>query len=86
MGIVTPVNRNRFYNAIMDIFANGKSMTARECSVHLYNMGLAEYPNRQASAPRLVELCKLGRMEVIGSKVDEKTHKVVSIYKLKENE
>lgn len=84
--MVTPVERDKFYNVILGIFENGRELTAREVSVIMYQNDLVPYPMRQASAPRITELCKMGKLEECGSKVDEITHKVVTIYRKKGEE
>lgn len=81
---ITPVNRNKFYAAIKKILADGKNMTARECSIHLHRLGITETSARQESAPRLTEMLKMGMVEENGRKIDNKTHKLVTIYRLKE--
>lgn len=83
---VTPVERERLYDEILAIYSNGQELTARECSVILYQNDLVPYPVRQAVHPRITELCKLGSLEECGSKVDEITRKVVTIYRKKEIE
>jgi hypothetical protein len=81
---ITPVNRNKFYAAIKKAFKCKKNMTARECSEKLYNMGIIEYPTRSFVHPRITEMLQMGMLEENGRKIDNKTHKLVTIYKLKE--
>lgn len=81
---ITPVNRNKFYVAIKKAYKRKKNMTARECAEKLYNMGMLEYPIRQGVAPRICEMLDMGILEENGRKIDNKTHKLVTIYKLKE--
>ena len=81
---ITPVNRNKFYVAIKKAYKRKKNMTARECAERLYNMGLLEYPIRQGVAPRICEMLDMGILEENGRKKDNKTHKLVTIYRLKE--
>lgn len=77
---VTSVKREKLYNLILSDLNHG-NYTAREISVHLYNKGLLPYPTRQDTAPRLTELCRLGKVEVIDSVIDEVTKKRVSVYR-----
>lgn len=81
---ITPVNRNKFYVAIKKAYKRKKNMTARECAEKIYNMGLLEYPIRQGVAPRICEMLDMGILEENGRKIDNKTHKLVTIYRLKE--
>lgn len=84
MDKITPVNRNKFYVAIKKAYKRKKNMTARECAERLYNMGMLEYPIRQGVAPRICEMLDMGILEENGRKIDCKTHKLVTIYQLKE--
>lgn len=84
MDKITPVNRNKFYVAIKKAYKRKKNMTARECAERLYNMGMLEYPIRQGVAPRICEMLDMGILEENGRKIDNKTHKLVTIYRLRE--
>lgn len=81
---ITPVNRNKFYAAIKKAYKRKKNMTARECAERLYNMGICEFPVRSAVHSRINELMNMGILEENGRKIDNKTHKLVTIYRLKE--
>lgn len=52
-----------------------REMTAREIA---YKLG---YTDLNAVKPRLTELCNFGRVEVIGKKKDNLTHRNVSVYR-----
>ena len=78
---VTPIDRNRFYRLITEVLAN-KELTAREIAEILFEQGFVMTATRQEVAPRLTELEKMERVEVVGSKVDVLTKKRVSIYRL----
>lgn len=78
---VTPIDRNRFYRLITEVLAN-KELTAREIAEVLFEQGFVMTATRQEVAPRLTELEKMERVEVVGSKVDVLTKKRVSIYRL----
>ena len=82
---VTPIKREKLYNLIVSTLKHSEGMTAREIASELYKLGFIATPTRQETAPRLTELEYFGRVEVCGSKIDERTHKNVSIYRLIEN-
>lgn len=79
---ITPVKRTILYKWIEKVLAVHGELTAREISVVLYNKGIVAYPVRDSCQPRITEMCRMGRVEVCGSKVDEFTRKRVSIYRL----
>ena len=78
---VTPIDRNRFYRLITEALSNNE-LTAREIAEVLFLRGFIMTATRQEVAPRLTELEKMERVEVVGSKVDVLTKKRVSIYRL----
>ena len=78
---VTNVDRQRLYRLITEVLSN-KELTAREIAEILFERGLVMTATRQEVAPRLTELERLNRVEVVGSKVDVLTKKRVSIYRL----
>ena len=78
---VTPIDRQRLYRLITEVLSN-KELTAREIAEVLFERGCVMTATRQEVAPRLTELEKMDRVEVVGSKVDVLTKKRVSIYKL----
>lgn len=92
---VKPINRNNMYKWILSVL-NGemdipfgwdyRELTAREIATVLYRNGYIPIAIRQATAPRLTELLRLGKVEVTGRKVDEQSKKTVSIYKVVTNE
>lgn len=59
-----------------------EGMTAREIAEEMYNRHYIPYPVRQATAPRLTELERVGMVEVIGKKLDEQTDRKVAVYRL----
>lgn len=79
---ITPVRRDILYTWIEKVLTVNEELTAREISVELYDKGVVAYPLRDSCQPRLTEMCKMGRVEVCGSKVDVFTRKRVSIYRL----
>ena len=78
---VTPIDRQRLYRLITEVLSN-KELTAREIAEVLFAQGYIMTATRQEVAPRLTELEKMERVEVVGSKVDVLTKKRVSIYRL----
>lgn len=76
---VTPVKREKLYNLILADLSNG-NFTAKEISTHLFKRGYLPDRTRQNTAPRLTELCKQGKVEVVGTTIDTASHKRVSIY------
>ena len=78
---VTPIERQKLYRLITEVLSN-KELTAREIAEVLFMQGYLMTGTRQEVAPRLTELEKMDRVEVIGSKVDVLTRKRVSIYRL----
>ena len=81
----TPVERQRFYTAIKEVYSKGEKLTAKECAIRLMPTGLVKYPTRQATQPRIVELCKMGWLEAVGSTFDFDTRKTVTVYALQED-
>ena len=95
MGEVKAVNRENMYKWILAVLQGDMEcplgwdcteLTAREISIVLCKNGYIPLAIRQATAPRLTELVEFGKVEVVGSKVDEQSKKTVSIYKVVGNE
>ena len=78
---VTPIDRQKLYQKIIEVLSN-KELTAREIAEILFERGCIMTATRQETAPRLTELEKMNRVEVVGTKVDVLTKKRVSIYRL----
>ena len=85
-----PVNRNNMYKWILSVLQGEMDipfgwdcteLTAREIAVVLWRNGYIPLAIRQATAPRLTELVDRGKVEVVGSKLDETSKKTVSIYR-----
>lgn len=76
----TPVQRKKFYDAIKEVYKDGVELTSRECAEILKKQGLCVYGTRQEVQPRLSEMCKIGWIKAVGSKLDETTHKKVTVY------
>lgn len=87
----TPVNRINMQKWILSVLQGEmdipfgwdcSELTAREIAVVLWRNGYIPLAIRQATAPRLTELVSCGKVEVVGSKIDEESKKTVSIYKV----
>lgn len=76
-----PVERQKFYKAILEAYEGGKRMTARECSVALLPTGLTHFGLRHECAPRITELVKMGKIETVGGRFDPMTQKTVTVYR-----
>lgn len=82
---ITPVKREKLYTWIIEALRVYEELTAREVADFLYFKEVIPLATRQATAPRLTELVKMGRVEVCGSTVDPFSKKRVSIYRLVED-
>ncbi len=91
MGEVKAVNRNNMYKWILQVLQGEmdcpwgwdcSELTAREIAVVLCKNGYIPLAIRQATAPRLTELERMGRVCVTGSKIDETTKKKVRKYEV----
>ena len=80
----TPIKREKLYNMILSVLSNN-SYTAHEIAQVLYWENKIVTSHRQEVAPRLTELVKMDRVEIIGTHFDEGTKKTVSVYKIKVN-
>ena len=76
-----PIDRQKFYKAILNVYTDGIELTARECAVKLLPTGLTRVGMRFEVQPRIVEMVKLGWLETVGSKFDTTTQKTVTIYR-----
>lgn len=59
------------------------SATANELAHHMFREGVVPYFSRNFVHPRLTELIKSNKVEIVGKKVDKMTLRPCSIYKLK---
>lgn len=79
------IDKSRWYSEIIRLLkedVNKDGLTAREVSQRLYIKGFSMSAERQASHPRLTELCEKGVIEVVGKKKDEITDRNVAVYAL----
>lgn len=75
------VDKKKRYKQIIEILFN-RDLTAKEIAVEMYNRGFTPNDERNFSAPRLTELCRCGKVDIIGKKRCEYTGKKVSVYRL----
>lgn len=72
------VDKQKRYRQIHEVLT--KPMTAKEIAVALYEHGYTPSTERNFTAPRLTELAKNGKVDIIGKKKCEYTGKTVSVY------
>lgn len=75
------LDKRTLHKHIIDIL-DGTRLTAHEVAVIMHHRGLTPFPVRQAAAPRLNELVKLGIVEVDGKVYDHETKRTVAAYRL----
>ena len=76
------VNRKLRYLQILDILGD-KQMTAKEIAVEMQERGFTTNDDRNNAAPRLTELCKMGKVDVIGKKRCLYTDRKVTVYEVR---
>ena len=73
------IDKQKRYNEILEVLKQYKNgLTAREIAEKL------EYTERNATAPRLTELCGMGKVAVMGKRRDPVSGVNVAVYALKE--
>lgn len=75
------VDKEQRYSQIIDILKEG-AMTAKEVAVEMCNLGYTPTSERNFSGPRLTELVKQGKVNVIGKKNCSYTNRTVGVYSL----
>ena len=75
------VDKQRRYNQIFEVLNELGSASAREISEMMHKKGYTPTSERNFSAPRLTELVKFEKLEIVGKKVCEFTGKKVAVYK-----
>jgi hypothetical protein len=78
----TPIKREKLYSLITRVLFEDGNLTAHEIASILKAEGHLVYGARQEVAPRLTELEKKGRVEVVGKVFDLSTGKNVHLYGL----
>ena len=74
-------NRKVRYEQILESLCMGNK-TAKEIAVELYKQKLTNTDERNTTAPRLIELEKMGFVEATGKKTCNYTGKTVTVYKI----
>lgn len=71
------------YDQIIYILRNNpKGMTAKEIAVELYHLKLIPSTERNFVSPRLTELVKMKKVQVIGKKICEYSKKKVAVFQI----
>lgn len=79
------VDKKKRYKEIIEILTDNKEpMSAKEISVEMYKRGYTPTSERNFASPRITELLKNGKLDVIGKKKCKFTGKTVSVYELRE--
>lgn len=73
------INKQERYRQILEILGDNE-MTAKEIAVEMHRRGYTPTSERNFSAPRLTELLKQGKVDVIGKKSCRYTNKTVSVF------
>lgn len=77
---IKPNKQVRYVQILQRLCLGNKS--AKEISVELYNLKLANTNERNVAAPRLTELERMGYVEATAKKVCEYTGRTVTVYKI----
>ena len=79
------VDKKKRYKEIIEILTDNKEpMSAKEISVEMYKRGYTPTSERNFASPRITELLRNGKLDVIGKKKCKFTGKTVSVYELRE--
>lgn len=78
------VNKQKRYVEIINILESHKEgLTAKEIAVEMYKRGYTPTDERNFSSPRLTEMLKNGKVDVIGKKKCEYSKKSVAVFTLR---
>lgn len=77
------VPREKRYSQILDCLAERGPSTAKEIAVWMQLGGMIPTSERNYTAPRLTELCEIGRVEPVGKTKCWYTGKTVTVYGLR---
>lgn len=77
------VDREKRYKQILECFNQCKELTAKECAVRMYRKGYIPSTERNFTAPRITELCRMGYLEPIGKKTCGYTGRKVTVFSLR---
>ena len=75
------VDKEKRYKQIIECLT--QPMTAKEIAVEMCQRGYIPTSERNFSAPRLTEMQKAGKVEIIGKKKCSYTGKTVSVYAIR---
>ena len=78
------VDRNKRYAQIIECLREEPKQTAKEIACMMVAKRYIPYADRNFTAPRLTELSQRGVVEAVGKKECKWTHKMVSVYDLRE--
>lgn len=83
------VDKQIRYKQIIEIMgimeSYGQPTTAKEIAATMNVKGLIPSSERNFTAPRLTELCKMGKVEPVGKERCRFTGRMVTVYKLRED-
>lgn len=79
---IKPKQPVRYDQIIYILRNNPKGMTAKEIAVELYNLKLIPSTERNFVSPRLTELVKMEKVQVIGKKICEYSKKKVAVFQV----
>lgn len=74
------INKDLRHRQVLKVLEEIGPATAKEVAVEMHRRGMTSNDERNNAAPRLTELCKLGRVEPIGRKLCSYTGKSVAVY------
>ena len=80
------VDKQKRYQQIIECLRDSDGMTAKEIAVMMMRKGYIPTSERNFSSPRLTEMLKNGKVDIIGKKVCKYTGKKVSVFVLRESE
>ena len=73
------VDKKKRYRQILSVL-DGCAMSAKDIAVEMCRLGMVPSNERNIAAPRLTELCKKGKVQIIGKKKCEYTGRTVAVY------
>lgn len=80
------VDRQLRYRQILECLRENPLMTAKEIACEMVSKRYIPYADRNFTAPRLTELQQSGVVEVVGKKECKWTHRMVSVYAIREQD
>ena len=80
------VDKKKRYEQIIECLTEKPNQTAKEIACMMIVKGYVPYADRNFTAPRLTEMFHDGRVEIVGKRECKWTHRMVSVYALREVE